>query len=69
MSPDSSAPASAAAATTSAMSERTAFAVLGSMVLLIVALTFLLMQTTWVDPASATEAPPIAASRGTLALE
>jgi hypothetical protein len=51
--PDSSAvPAPAAP-----VSERTAFAVLGSMVLLIVALTVLLIQTTWVDSASAAEPP------------
>ena len=50
------------------LSERTAFAVLGSMVLLIVALVVLLIQTTWVDPASATEAPPVAAEGGGLAL-
>lgn len=62
--------ASTATALSSApLSERTAFAVLGSMVLLIVALTFLLIQTTWVDPASATEAPPIAAEGGGLALQ
>lgn len=48
--------------------ERTAFAVLGSMLLLIVALVVLLIQTTWVDPASATEAPPVAADGGSFAL-
>jgi hypothetical protein len=36
------------------VSERAAFAVLGSMILLIVALVVLLIQSTWVDPASAT---------------
>jgi hypothetical protein len=51
--PDSSAAPAAAAP----VSERTAFAVLGSMVLLIVALTVLLIQTTWVDSASAAEPP------------
>jgi hypothetical protein len=50
------------------VSERAAFAVLGSMILLIVALVVLLIQTTWVDPASATEAPPIAADGGSFAL-
>ena len=50
------------------VSERTAFAVLGTMLLLIVALVVLLIQTTWVDPASATEAPPVAAEGGSLAL-
>jgi hypothetical protein len=39
------------------------------MLFLIVALTLLLIQTTWVDPASATEAPPIAADGGNLALQ
>lgn len=53
MAPDSSAVPVAAAP----VSERTAFAVLGSMVLLIVALTALLIQTTWVDSASAAEPP------------
>jgi hypothetical protein len=51
--PDSS----ASAVPTAPVSERTAFAVLGSMVLLIVALTVLLIQTTWVDSASAAEPP------------
>ncbi|HUR94845.1 MAG TPA: hypothetical protein VMY76_09700 [Gemmatimonadales bacterium] len=67
MSADSSAPAPATAPP-APVSERTAFAVLGSMLFLIVALTLLLIQTTWVDPASATEAPPIAADGGGLAL-
>ena len=53
MSPDTSAPAAVPAP----VSERTAVAVLGSMVLLIVALTVLLIQTTWVDSASAAEPP------------
>ena len=53
MAPDSSAPS----APTAPVSERTAFAVLGSMVFLIVALTVLLIQTTWVDSASAAEPP------------
>ncbi len=56
----------AASSPVSPVSERTAFAVLGSMVFLIVALTLLLIQTTWVDPASATEAPPVAAQGGSL---
>ena len=53
MAPDSTAPPAQAAP----LSERTAFAVLGSMVLLIVALTVLLIQTTWVDSANAAEPP------------
>ena len=36
---------------------RTAAVILGTMVLLIVLLTAVLIDTTWVNPASATEAP------------
>ncbi|MGH7499935.1 MAG: hypothetical protein ACREL3_13925 [Gemmatimonadales bacterium] len=36
---------------------RAALVILGAMVFLIVALTILLVQSTWVNPASATEAP------------
>jgi hypothetical protein len=58
VSADSAAPAApASAASPAAVSERTAFAVLGSMILMIVALTVLLIQTTWVDAASAAEPP------------
>ena len=39
--------------------ERAAIAILGSMIFLILALTAVLVQTTWVDPVSATEAPVI----------
>jgi hypothetical protein len=55
VSADSVAPAAPAAP--APVSERTAFAVLGSMILMIVALTVLLIQTTWVDAASAAEPP------------
>ena len=37
---------------------RALIAVLGSMIFLIVALTVLLVQSTWVHPASAAESPP-----------
>ncbi len=37
---------------------RAALAILGSMLLLIVALTVLLVQSTWTNPASGTAAPP-----------
>ena len=50
-------PSTIAAAPRPPVSERAAFAVLGSMLFLIVMLTFLLLQTTWVDPASASDAP------------
>ena len=55
MSADSSVPAPAGPATPPAapLSERTAIAVLGSMLLLIVALTILLVQSTRVDPVRA----------------
>jgi hypothetical protein len=62
------APTSGATPPAAPVSERAAFAVLGSMILLIVALVVLLIQTTWVDPASATEAPPVAADGGSFAL-
>jgi hypothetical protein len=54
---DSSVPPAAVAP----VPERAAIAILGSMILLIVALTVILVQTTWVNPASATEAPAAAA--------
>lgn len=42
----------------SPVSGRALIAVLGAMIFLILALTLLLVQTTWVHPASAAEAPP-----------
>lgn len=63
---DPAAPAAMPPAPAAPVSQRTAFAVLGSMLILIAALTFLLIQTTWVDPASAAEAPA-AADGGSLA--
>lgn len=56
MSADSSATPTAAVAP---LPERAAIAILGAMILLILALTAVLVQTTWADPASAIEAPPI----------
>lgn len=38
---------------------RAAIAILGTMIFLIIVLSALLVQTTWVDPASASEAPPL----------
>jgi hypothetical protein len=68
VSPDSSVPSPAVPAAPPAppLSEGTAFAVLGSMLLLIVALTILLVQTTRVDPARAAEAA-VTADGGRLA--
>jgi hypothetical protein len=63
---DPAAPAAIPTAPPAPVSHRTAFAVLGSMLILIAALTLLLIQTTWVDPASAAEAPA-AADGGSLA--
>ncbi len=40
------------------VSGRAALAVLGSMVFLIIALTILLVQTTWVHPVNAADLPP-----------
>lgn len=40
------------------LSSRAAMAILGSMLFLIVALTFLLARATWVDPANASASPP-----------
>lgn len=67
MSPDSSvsSPVAPAIPPVAPLSHGTAFAVLGSMVLLIVGLTILLVQTTRVDPARA-EAP-VTADGGRLA--
>jgi hypothetical protein len=59
--------AAAVPATSSAAApafSRTAAAVLGTMLLLIVALTGVLVQTTWVDPGSAEE---LSADPGSLA--
>jgi hypothetical protein len=55
--PASAAPA-APATPAAPLSEYAAAAVLGSMLFLIIALTVLLVQSTLVEPASATEAPP-----------
>jgi len=46
------------AAAPTPLPERAAIAILGSMILLIVALTLILVQTTWVHPASASQTPP-----------
>jgi hypothetical protein len=56
-------PGTSSAASAPAFS-RTAAAVLGTMLLLIVALTGVLVQTTWVDPGSAEE---LSADPGSLA--
>jgi hypothetical protein len=52
------APAASSLAATAPVSSRAAIAVLGTMLFLIVALTVLLVHSTWVNPASAAETPP-----------
>lgn len=61
MSADPSIPTTTAAAV-APVPERAAAAILGSMIALILLLTAMLVQTTWVDPASASDAPPIEAA-------
>jgi hypothetical protein len=50
--------AASSTAPTAPVSSRAAIAVLGTMLFLIVALTVLLVHSTWVNPASAAETPP-----------
>jgi hypothetical protein len=54
----SAAPTAIATPVTPAVPERAAAAILGSMIALILLLMAILVQTTWVDPASASDAPP-----------
>ncbi|HEU5040143.1 MAG TPA: hypothetical protein VFT84_04965 [Gemmatimonadales bacterium] len=56
MSADSSATPAAAV---TPVPERAAIAILGSMILLIVVLTVVLVHSTWMNPASATALPPV----------
>ena len=58
MSADSSAAPTATEAPLTAVPERAAAAILGSMIALILLLMAILVQTTWVDPASASDTPP-----------
>lgn len=58
MSADSSATPTVTAAAKTAVPERAAAAILGSMIALILLLMAILVQTTWVDPASASDLPP-----------
>ena len=57
MSADSSATPTATAAPVAPVPERAAAAILGSMIVLILLLMAILVQTTWVDPASASDTP------------
>ena len=59
MSADTSASPTAAATAAAPVPERAAAAILGTMVALILLLMAILVQTTWVDPVSATDAPPV----------
>ena len=56
----SAAPTATAAAAITPVPERAAAAILGSMIALILLLMAILAQTTWVDPASASDMPPAA---------
>lgn len=58
MSADSSATPTATAAAPTPVPERAAAAILGSMIALILLLMAILVQTTWVNPASASDTPP-----------
>ena len=58
MSADSSAAQTATPAMTP-VPERAAAAILGSMIAMILVLTAILVQTTWVDPATASDIPPV----------
>ncbi len=58
MSADSSAMPTATAAAIAPVPERAAAAILGSMIFLILLLMAILVQTTWVDPVSASDMPP-----------
>ena len=60
MSADSSATATAAVITP--VPERAAAAILGSMIALILVLMGILVQTTWMTPASASDALPVEAA-------
>ena len=53
------APASQSSAAIAPVPERAAAAILGSMIAMILLLMAILVQTTWVDPASAADLPPV----------
>jgi hypothetical protein len=59
VSADTSASPTVTATTLSPVPERAAAAILGTMITLILLLTAILVRTTWVDPVSATDAPPV----------
>lgn len=67
MSPNSTA-ASAVAPAVAPVPGRAAAVILGSMVVMILALTAILVQTTWVDPVVASE-PPVVIGPGGVAGE
>jgi hypothetical protein len=58
VSADSRATPTAAIAAIAPVPERAAAAILGSMIVMILLLVGILVQTTWVDPASAADTPP-----------
>ncbi len=56
--PDRSPASAPQTATLAPVPPRAAVAILGTMILLILMLTAILVDTTWVNPASASQAPP-----------
>jgi hypothetical protein len=56
--PDRSTHPGPATATAAPVPPRAAVAILGTMILLILMLTAILVDTTWVNPASASQGPP-----------
>lgn len=56
--PDRSATAPASTTAIAPVPPQAAVAILGTMILLILMLTAILVDTTWVNPASASQAPP-----------
>lgn len=59
MTADSTASASQPTAVIAPVPERAAAAILGSMIAMILLLMAILVQTTWVDPASASDVPSV----------
>jgi hypothetical protein len=51
--------APSAAVAVAPVPERAAAAILGSMIVMILLLVAILVQTTWVDPANASDTPPV----------
>ena len=57
--PAAAQPSAAPSAAPTPIPQRAAIAILGTMILLIVALTALLVQTTWIDPVGTGDPPAV----------